>query len=294
MRKPLIWRVLGIALLVLLPSSSSRVGADVVSLDSVTSFDYSHYLGVTVSFTSPHVSFTEGTLAGSFKTYLNNDAYNKSIHPLPSWAKLGTGATFTTYCIDLSTYLANGVTRTGQDGTSLASSVTDANGIARNIGAAGWVMDNFADLKAISKKFTASLSEEIAAVQLSIWIAGYDPSVVKTLNPIYDQKHKVITGYTTQHDSTKTYLSFSGQAVQDAKVVSIVDWILGQRTKNSIDPVGFINYPGIKPPGKGWQTDDQDELFAIHVPEPSTLVISMVAGILFLGYARLHRRNVRA
>ena len=104
----------------------------------------------------------------------------------------------------------------------------------------------------------------------------------------------VVTGYTTQdalHKDT-TYITFSGQAVQDATVVSIVDSILAQRTKSSVDPVGFINYPGINSPGKGWTSDDQDQVFAGPAPEPSTLVISLVAGWLYLGRARLGRRGL--
>jgi hypothetical protein len=69
-------------------------------------------------------------------------------------------------------------------------------------------------------------------------------------------------------------MTIAGQAVQDPMVVNMVDWILGQRTKSSIATVGFINYPGIKPPGKGWTQDDQDQLFYIANPEPSTLLIA--------------------
>jgi hypothetical protein len=266
----------GLSLAVVGAASSPRAEANLVDLkmDSVTAFDYSHYLAVTVAFNSPTVSFADNTLAGSFRTYFNSDSFNKGIHPLPLWAHLGTQAAFTTYCIDLATYLANGATRQGVDGPSSSKNVADANGVARNIAAAGWVIEHFIDLKQLGKHFPkATTTEKIATLQLAVWIAGYDPNVITTLQSVQDKNHKII-GYTTQQSSgQKTFLTFSGQAVQDSLDIKMVDWILGQRTKSSVATVGFINYPGIKPPGKGWTLDDQDQLFFVATPEPSTLLI---------------------
>jgi hypothetical protein len=180
-----------------------------------------------------------------------------------------TDTPFRTFCVDLARALTNATPITADVSKSTASNYADANGNARNIGAAAWVVNNFANatlatLQGMVAGLTAA--EANTGLQMAVWESAYAPasSSVNTAN------------------SAIWFTDNSGNAASFNRAVSLANKIL-QLRGSSTDAGGFINYP---PPGPG--TNSQDMLFA--VPEPSTVLVAGLGAFGFVAYG-IRRRN---
>lgn len=266
-----------------------------VTLTSSTKFDGG--IGVTAKFVNPSTEFNVNTAVGRFTTTWKTTDPN--VNPHISW----TGGSFLSYCVDIATFLESGKDRFGQ--VSVTSSTnTDGKGVVRDIGAAGWVFNTYAQKKnqtetqwlsflsnlAVPGGFagTLTVAQAHAALQLSIWEAAYDPNGAKSAGDL---------GYLDAGS-----LTFSGNAVnigsnsdpKNRNVVRLANYILGARKDDplGVSEVGLIDYA---PNSESESPTNQDQLFEVApdsvqaVPEPSTLAMVAVGGLIGLGMVRRER-----
>ncbi|QDV38874.1 thioester domain-containing protein [Tautonia plasticadhaerens] len=221
----------------------------------------------------------QGTSPGNFTTIVHGPS------PFGTW-----NVSFTTYCVDLSEYVQPSSPNTAMVSLTGESGLLDTNSRPRDIGAAGWVLENYgfaspSELKAaggLASNVNLTTKEASAAIQLAIWEATYDGSGAGgTL------------GVGTNYLGTGS-LTFRGSAYDNANVSAVANGILSLRDVRT-SAVGLFNYPPI---AGGPQTPaDQDQIFLppagtrSAVPEPSTLAMAAVGGLI--GLASLCRQRLR-
>ncbi|RUL88730.1 Cys-Gln thioester bond-forming surface protein [Tautonia sociabilis] len=263
---------------VALVPGSARAG---MQLQASTTFNGG--IGVTAHYNnglpSPNqIAFSVSTQAGSFSSSWT------TANPFGS-----ANSPFLTYCVDISTFLASGQVVTALVSTTNGTAA-DQRQVTRNIGAAGWVFNNFANqalaaLESFSGLSSGSLSQQEAqaAMQLAIWEAAYDTNGASS----------GALGYLGGGA-----LTFSGTATGNSDVVTLANAILNARNTDSsgISTIGFIDYP---PNSIAATPTNQDQIFGIPegvqinaVPEPSTLAMAAAGALVGLG-AMLRRRSKR-
>ncbi|WP_169977771.1 Cys-Gln thioester bond-forming surface protein [Tautonia rosea] len=217
------------------------------------------------------ISFGTGNVrAGLFTTSFFQDPSNPNV----------ATSTFDTYCIDLATNNVGNLKEVAEvsvTSTTGGPSTVDAEGAARNIGAAGWVLSTYGDktvaeLKTEFSSITGisnlNAAQAQAAIQVAIWLAAYGES----------------------------NLTFTGGTNAGAnRAIALANAIVAKRNGQTT-AAGFINYPPIV---GGAQTQaNQDMIFLPPeggfgvVPEPSTLAMAAFGGLIGLGM--MGRKRLRA
>ena len=181
---------------------------------------------------------------------------------------------FTSYCVDLGQYTGGSykadITISGPNG------VVDQRGNSRNIGAAGWVVDNFANLstatllgyaKSIYSGVTSmSHAEIVAGIQMAVWKAAYNGT------------NKDLTD-----NAGGNKLWFSGAAVSDLSSLGLAQYIINNLASNT-QAAMFLDF-------SLWNSATQDQISAVAVPEPSSLAIAGLGLLGFAGYGLRRKRR---
>jgi hypothetical protein len=177
-------------------------------------------------------------------------------------------STFRTFCCDLTTALNSGGPYYVPVAVTTTDAYKDAQGNTRDIGAAGWVVNNYASasndaLGALIGKGpgVVTSAEANTALQMAVWKAAYN-----------DGNNDVTATHASDPTST---IWFTGA---DSIAFSIANAILHNRNGQT-SAVGFIRY----------EPNSQDMLFA--VPEPSALAIAGLGALGFLGYGWRRRKR---
>ena len=238
------WAV-GLGALALFMASARSVSADNVT--GSTTFN-NNGLSVTAN-SNGSFQFANGshssldTTAGSF-TSLTTPGFSS--------AGLGNNQQFTTFCVDLGQY--TGSSASAVISLSSASGAVDQSGNSRNIGAAGWVVDNFANLSATTLAGYAgvgsiSQAEIVAGLQMAVWKAAYNGTN---------------TDLTNSNGGNKLW--FTGAAASDTASLGLAQYIINHLGSNTEAAI-FLDY-SID------HSSNQDQIAAFAAPEPSTLAIS--------------------
>ncbi|MEW4566980.1 thioester domain-containing protein [Tautonia sp. JC769] len=223
--------------------------------------------------------------AGAFTTTIQTSSV--------AWLPAGTA--LETYCVDLSINLSSGTVTPAEVSQTNVASLNDANSVARNIGAAGWVLSNYGvygetvgatasgllnDLNLTSASLNDgnnwSDARAEAAIQVAIWKAAYDSNST---------------------DVSTGDLEFTSINADVATVANAI--LVARGVKTAV--IGFVNYPPIL---NGAQTPiNQDQIFVLPdgslqaIPEPSTLAMAAFGGLIglgMLGRKRLRERKAAA
>jgi hypothetical protein len=178
-------------------------------------------------------------------------------------------AAFKSYCIDLFQAADKNVVDLANVSDTATTSNPDGTGLNRNIGAAGWIVDNYgvhlgvintsaawASLEAAAGVNPANVSylEQVAVLQTAIWVKGYG--------------------------ATSASISGSEGGTTNADANALLTQLLAISDSNTA-AVGFIDYPL---PAIVGGFNNQDQVFQFSppgpsVPEPSSLTL-LVAGAL--------------
>lgn len=257
-----------VGILALLAASSRTTLADSVSASTAVGA-----AGINITI---HSQWNGSTgikiLGGSNTVNTNGEQFATTFYTANAFK--ATNSPFRTFCVDLARALVNSqkidafVSITGASD----SSITDGNGNARNIGAAGWVVNHFgnaslATLQGMVAGLTAA--EANTGLQMAVWEAAYAPTstAVNTAG------------------SALWFTDNSGNSASFNRAVSLANQLLQLKGTQS-EATGMVNYP---PPGIG--VNNQDMLFA--VPEPSTVLVAGLGGLGFAAYGMRRRHAAR-
>jgi hypothetical protein len=191
------------------------------------------------------------------------------------------GLNFKSYCVDLFQAVDRNVVDLANVSNTSATNIPDGAGLPRNIGAAGWIVDNYgvqlglishspawAALEAAAGVIPGNVTylEQVAVLQTAIWVKSYNPTSASIAGS---------EGGNTNADANALL----------TKLLALSD--------NHTATVGFINYPLPAITG-GFNNQDQIYQFlGSQVPEPSSWVLLGlgVAGVVGSSWKRYQRRR---
>lgn len=180
---------------------------------------------------------------------------------------------YRSFCIDLAEFNNSNVDLANVSITA-ASPVNDSDGRARNLGAAGWIVNTFALYKSTGFNNNAWAGLFVAAGLTAGQIALVDNNMKAAIM----QTAVWAKGY-----------SVNGASITGGANPGIANTLLAKMlalsTGNS-SAAEFIDYP---PPAIAGGFDNQDMLRA--VPEPSSLAIAGLGALAFAGYGWRRRRK---
>jgi hypothetical protein len=230
---------------------------------------------------APQVTFKLNN--GSARTVLAG-SFTTTFHTASRYG--GVGTTFETYCVDLSINLNSGTQTPAEVSQTNVASLNDANSVARNIGAAGWVLSNYGGSTAgdlastLGVTFTGTALQKQrkaeAAIQVAIWKAAYE------------------SGSTNLASGILKFTSINAEISAAATKI-----LLNRGNETAV--IGFVDYP----PSLTFQgtPNNQDQIFVLPegsleaIPEPSTLAMAAFGGLIglgMLGRKRLRTRKATA
>jgi len=260
------WAV-GLGALALVMASARSVSADNVT--GSTAFN-NNGLSITANSNNSTIKFANGSFSSIGTTA---GSFTSSTTPGFSTAGLANNQPFTTFCVDLGQYTSSNA-YSAVISLSSASGQVDQSNNSRNIGAAGWVVDNFANQSnatllgyahSINSGVTSlSQNEILAGLQMAIWKAAYNANTDLT------------------NSSGGNGLWFTGTAASDLGALSLAQYIVNNLGSN-YEAAIFLDY-SIK------SSSNQDQIAAFATPEPSTLAISGLGALGFLVYGLRRKR----
>jgi PEP-CTERM motif-containing protein len=205
--------------------------------------------------------------AASFYSQMSPSSFSFGTSSLPA---------FQTYCVDL--FQTNQYRVVEQAAVSTFGGMsTDGSGYARNIGAAGWVVQNYGE--------TLNTLNTSAAWTALYSAAGLTGAQIATIG--YAEQNAIVQAavWGTAYDANST--TISGNGSEGAIVNKVLQALLTAASGQS-SLVGFINYPPNQGATSG--TYNQDMLYVAAVPEPSTLAIAGLGALGLLGYGWKRRK----
>jgi hypothetical protein len=186
-------------------------------------------------------------------------------------ADMGTlGPEFKSYCVDLFQAVDKNVVNLA-DVSETAATVPDGAGLPRNIGAAGWIVNNFGVQLGLINMSPAWASLEAAA--------GVNPANVTYLEQVAVLQTAV---WAKSYGAASSSISGSEGGSTNADANALLTQLLALSDNNTA-AVGFINYPL---PAITGGFNDQDQLFQFigsRIPEPSSWVLLGLGALGVLG-----------
>jgi len=199
------------------------------------------------------------TSAGSFTSSVN-----------APFNGMAANQNFTSYCVDLGQFTGSAlkadITISGPTGS------IDQSGNSRNIGAAGWVVDQFAGQSASALASLIGVgsmthAEMVAGIQMAVWKAAYDPTSTDLFNS----------------GSNTNRLWFTSAAATDTASSTLAQYIINHLVGHS-QAATFLNF-------SMWSSASQDQIAIAPVPEPSALAIAGLGALGFVGYGLRRRKS---
>jgi hypothetical protein len=194
-------------------------------------------------------------------------------------ADIGTlGAPIKSYCVDLLQAVDRNVVDLAIVSNTATTSNPDGSGLNRNIGAAGWIVDNYGvklgvintsaawtSLEAGAGVIPANVTylEQVAVLQTAIWVKAYGP--------------------------TSASISGSEGGTTNADANALLTFLLALSDSHTAT-VGFIDYPLPAIPG-GFNNQDQVFFQTASIPEPSSLALLDLGALGVLGYTWKRRKR---
>ena len=194
------------------------------------------------------------------------------------------GATFKSYCVDLFQADVQKVVDLANVSTTVATTNTDGSGFHRNLGAAGWVVDNYG--------VTLGVINTDAAWKNLEALAGVNPANVTYLEQVAVTQTAV---WDKAYGATSASIAGSEGGSTNVDANSLLTQLLALAGGN-IAPVGFIDYPVPAIPGA---FNNQDQLTdARHVPpfvvvpEPASVALLGLGVLGVVGYGWKRRKRI--
>jgi hypothetical protein len=232
-----------------------------------TGFNNSPYTSVLDGI--PGAGGTEQQPVSDFFSAMNSaGAVGDDVHTL--------GATFKSYCVELFQAVDKNVVDLANVSITATTSLPDGAGFNRNIGAGGWIVDNYGVKLGVINTSAAWTSLEAAG--------GVNPANVTYLEQVAVLQTAI---WARVYGATSASISGSQGGTTNADANSLLTQLLAVSGSNTAT-VGFINYPlGAIPGG----FNNQDQVFTSSVPEPSSRVLFGLGVLGVLGSAWKRRKR---
>lgn len=188
------------------------------------------------------------------------------------------GATNKSYAIDLFQAVDRNVVDLANVSATATTSYPDASGLNRNIGAAGWIVDNYGVKLGVINTSAAWSALEAAA--------GVNPANVTYLEQVAVLQTAI---WTKGYGATSASISGSEGGTTNPDANSLLTQLLALSGGETL-PVGFIDYPL---PAITGGVNNQDQVFfqTSSVPEPSPLALLGPGALVVLGYTWKRRKR---
>jgi hypothetical protein len=191
------------------------------------------------------------------------------------------GPIFKTYCVDLFQADVQRTVDLANVSVTATATNTDASGLNRNLGAGGWVVDNYGVTLA-----TINTSPAWAALEAA---AGVNPANVTYLEQVAVTQTAV---WERVYGATSSSISGSEGGTTNADANALLTHLLALSSGQTA-PIGFIDYPLPAIPG-GFNNQDQlappSFIPNVPIPEPSSVALLGLGVLGVAGYC-WKRRN---
>ena len=228
---------------------------------------------------SPYTSVLNGIPGVSGSVSSSAADFFSAANTTGSVGATSTGPFFKTYCVDLFQGVMQKVVGLANV-TTTAGTALDSTGLPINLGAGGWIVDNYgvtlgaintgagwATLEALAGVNPANVTylEQVAVLQTAIWDKSYG--------------------------ATSATISGSEGGSTNADANSMLTQLLALADSHTA-AVGFIGYPPTNPIAGAFNNQDQvGSINLSSVPEPSSLALLGFGVLGVLGYCSKRRRR---
>jgi hypothetical protein len=201
-----------------------------------------------------------------------------SVSSTGSVGATSTGPFFKTYCLDLFQGIMPKIVDLA-DVSATAGTATDSRGFAINIGAAGWVINNYGVTLGVINTSPAWAALEAAA--------GVNPANVTYLEQVAVTQVAV---WAKEYGATSASITGSegGTTNPDANALLTQLLALADSHTSTID---FIGYPPTNPIAGAFNNQDQGFTPLTATPEPTSVVLLGLGAVGVLGFAWKRRKR---
>ena len=249
--------------LALLATNAQQAAADV--LYAGTAYTASNYFAKLDGI--PGTTGEVDSQTASFYSQVSSSTFTFGTSSIP---------TFQTYCVDLFQPINSATVETAN--VSIYSGLsTDGSNFSRNIGAAGWVVDNYGTVLN-----TLNTSAAWSALYTA---AGLTSAQIATIG--FNEQNAIVQTAVWATAYGATSASIGGGGTENATLDLVLNALL-TAASGKTEGVGFINFP---PPNIGNNgSKNQDMLYSV-TPEPSSMAIAALGALGFLGYGWKRRQG---
>jgi hypothetical protein len=191
------------------------------------------------------------------------------------------GPAFKSYAVDLFQAVNKNIVDLANVSSTATTSNPDGAGLNRNLGAAGWIVDNYGVQLGVINTSAAWVALEAAA--------GVNPANVTYLEQVAVLQTAI---WDKTYGATSASISGSEGGTTNADANALLTQLLAISSNNTAT-VEFIDYPLPAIPG-GFNNQDQVGQFtpaATAVPEPASLTLLATGALGLLGYGWRKRKQ---